>query len=219
MSNKGPLDLLGMPAAEARVIRYFLVRPDARPYLRELQRTLRLGGASVQRALERLVELGALRKADEGGKSFYSAVAGAPAWRGFRLLESATQDPAMIIREALADVSGIDAAFIFGSVATDQLREDSDVDIFVVAGQSLDRKKLYRQLSEASLLLGREVNIVRYTVDTLADRLGDRTNPAWGFVHEVLNAPKKWIVGADGSVAPIAAAAGISRENLLGTAA
>lgn len=100
-------------------------------------------------------------------------------------------------------------------------REDSDVDVLVVEGSCLDRRTLYRNLSEASLLLGREVNSVRYTVDALADRLGDRTHPASGFVHDVLSSPKDWIGGAPASLAPVATvatAAGISREAVLGTA-
>lgn len=219
MRNRDPFDLLGMPPAEARLIRYFLIRPNARPHLRELQRTLRLGGASIQRAVERLTRLGALAKTEEGGRILYAVVSGAAAWRALRLLEGVTEDPAPLVREALVDVRGIEVAFIFGSVATGEAREGSDVDVLILERPDLDRKRLYRQLSEVSVLLGREVNAVRYTAEALADRLGDRTHPAWGFVRDVLSSPKEWIIGAATSLTPIAMAAGISREALQGTAA
>lgn len=219
MSRRDPLDLLGVPPAEARLIRYFLVRPDARPHLREIQRVLGLGGASVQRAVDRLVAMGALKRTVEDGRTLYSVVPEASAWRALRLLESGTKDPTPLMREALIDVAGIQAAFVFGSVATGDIHEESDLDLLVVEHPSMDRRELNRRTAEAGLVLGRQVNTVRYTPEALAERLGNQSHPAWGFVHEVLRSPKKWVAGAKESLVPIAAAAGIPRTELLGTAA
>ncbi len=220
MTQQGPLELLGIPTAEARLIRYFLVRPGIRPHLREIQRALDLGGASVQRALSRLVELGALeRTEEEDGRTLYSAVPRASVWRALRLLESETQDPTPLMRDALIDVGGIAAAFVFGSMATGRIHADSDIDLLVVEEPSLDRRELNRRTAETGLLLGRQVNTIRYTLEALAERLGNRSNPAWGFVHEVLRAPKKWVAGAADALVPLAMAAGIPREELLGGAA
>jgi predicted nucleotidyltransferase len=219
MAQRDPLDLLGVPAAEARMIRYFLVRPDGRPHLREIQRVLDLGGASVQRALNRLVALGALERIEEDGRTLYSVAQGLSVWRALRLLESETTDPAPLMREALIDVKGIEAAFVFGSMATGDIHDDSDVDVLVVEQPSLDRRKLNRRTAEAGLLLGRQVNTVRYTPEALAERLGDPSHPAWGFVHEVLRGPKKWVAGAADALVPLATAAGVPRAELLRSAA
>jgi predicted nucleotidyltransferase len=219
MTQRDPLELLGIPTAEARLIRYFLVRPEARPHLREIQRALDLGGASVQRALSRLVELGALERTEEVGRTRYSAAPRASVWRALRLLESETQDPTLLMRDALIDVRGIEAAFVFGSMATGRIDDESDVDLLVVEQPSLDRRELNRRTAETGLLLGRQVNTVRYTPEALAERLGNKSDPAWGFVHEVLRAPKKWVAGAADALVPLAAAAGIPREELLGSAA
>ena len=48
-----------------------------------------------------------------------------------------------------------------------------------------------------------------YTARALGDRLGDPHNPAWGFVREVLQGPKRWVAGDDSVIAPLAAAAGV----------
>jgi predicted nucleotidyltransferase len=219
MTQTDSLDLLGMPTAEARLIRYFLVRPEARPHMREIQRALDLGGASVQRALSRLVVLGALQRTEEDGRTLYSAVPRASVWRALRLLESETKDPTPLMRDALCDVQGIEAAFVFGSMATGRIHDESDVDLLVVAQPSLDRRELNRRTAETGLLLGRQVNTVRYTREALAERLGNQSDPAWGFVHAVLRAPKQWVAGAADALVPLATAAGIPREELLGSAA
>jgi predicted nucleotidyltransferase len=219
MTHRDSLDLLGMPTAEARLIRYFLIRPEARLHLREIQRVLDLGGASVQRALDRLLALGALERAEEGGRTLYSVVPGASVWRALRLLESETKDPAPLIREALIDVPGIEAAFVFGSMATGEIHDESDVDLLVVVRPSLDRRELNRRTAEASLLLDRPMNMVCYTAEVLAERLGNQSDPAWGFVREVLRSPKKWVAGDEEALVPMATAAGIPRNELLGSAA
>jgi predicted nucleotidyltransferase len=209
------LALLGIPGAEARLIRYFLVRPDATPHLREIQRALKLGGASVERALNRLVALGALIPSREEGRTRYSIAPEAPVWRALRILASQTDDPAQLVRDALVDVPGIIAAFVFGSTATGRTHNESDIDLLVVEDPSLDRKALNRRTAEASLLLSRSVNTVRYTPEALAERLGDTSNPAWGFVHEVLRSPKSWVAGDPHQLLPLALAAGIPRDTLL----
>lgn len=219
MTERDSLDLLGMPTAEARLIRYFLIRPAARLHLREIQRALNLGGASIQRALSRLVELGALERTEEDGRTLYAVVPRASVWRALRLLESETKDPTPLMRDALTDVQGIEAAFVFGSMATGHTHDGSDIDLLVVEQPSLDRRELNRRTAETGLLLGRQVNTVRYTPEALAERLGNQSDPAWGFVHEVLRAPKKWVAGTADALLPLAMAAGIPRKALLGSGA
>ena len=107
----------------------------------------------------------------------------------------------------MCDVAGIEAAFVFGSMAKHtRIREDSDIDVFVVEGQSVDRNALLRQLFEAGMLIGREVNAVRYTTQALADRLGDRHHPASRFVREALRGPKRWVAGTGTALLPLLAA-------------
>ncbi|MFH1765484.1 MAG: nucleotidyltransferase domain-containing protein [Gemmatimonadota bacterium] len=211
------LELLGLSPAAARIIRYFMIRPDARPHARALQRTLDLGGASLQRELHRMVKLGALQKEKEGRRLYYFAVEGAPIWTAMRILEGVSSNPGPLLRDALVDVSGLLAAFIFGSTATGEQHEDSDIDVLVVEEPKADKKTLYRNLAEVGILLGREVNAVRYTTQTLADRLGDPEHPAWGFVRQVLVGPKQWVVGEPSTLAPLAAASGLSKDEVVGT--
>jgi hypothetical protein len=51
---------LGLADSTVRLLAYFLLRPEARPHGRELQRVLGLGGASLSRELRRLAEAGLL---------------------------------------------------------------------------------------------------------------------------------------------------------------
>jgi predicted nucleotidyltransferase len=211
------LDALGVSPSAEKTVQYFATHPRARPYARELQRTLGLGGASAQRDLERLTEIGALTRSSDGRLVRYSPQLDSRFWRGVRLLIADPREPASLLRAALCDVDGVTAAFIFGSTAKQSARADSDIDIFVVEDPAVDRKALHRQLAEAALLLGRDVNPTRYTVEKLAERLGNRTLAGARFVRDVLSGPKQWIAGTPEVLRPLSLAAGISIDRIEST--
>lgn len=214
-----PLDTFGLAPSISRILRYFLLRPAAVPHSRQLQRVLDLGGASLQRDLERLVLLGMLERIQEGRRVRYAVVEASRLWTAFRLMIGETSDPTMLIRDALLDVAGIQAAFVFGSVAKGTSDDNSDIDVFVVEDAELDQRVLLRQLTEAGLLLGREVNTVRYTIQSLAERLGNPNHTAAHFVRDVLEGQKRWIAGMAAVLVPLATAAGLQMPDTMAVTA
>ncbi|HEX5436640.1 MAG TPA: nucleotidyltransferase domain-containing protein [Gemmatimonadaceae bacterium] len=208
------LAALGVPPSAEKAVRYFATHPTARPYARELQRKLGLGGASAQRDLERLTEIGALKRASDGRLVRYVPELNSRFWRGIRFLVADPNEPAALLRDALCDVEGLTAAFVFGSIAKGSAQEDSDVDVFVVEAAATDRRALHRQLAEAAVLLGREVNPTCYTLEKLAERLANRALPGYRFVREVLAGPKQWVAGSPEELTPVGIAAGIPRDRI-----
>lgn len=209
-----PFESLGIPPAAASILRYFLLRPQERPHARKIQRLLALGGASLQRELLRLTALGALQRSKEGRRVHFSIDQDSALWAAFRIIMGTTPDPTALVRDALRDVPGVTAAFLFGSTARGNQRSDSDVDLFVIETPTVDRRKLLRQLAEVGMLSGREVNTLRYTLQTLSERLGDPDHPGAGFVREVLTGPKRWVAGSASAIAPLATAAGLRLPDL-----
>lgn len=204
------LALLGVSHAAARLLRYFVLHPEARSHARFLHDEMGLSKASLHRDLSRLVALGALKRVVEGRLVLYAPIPLSKIWRGVRLILTDSTDTASVLRDALAGVPGLDAAFVFGSMATTtDVRPDSDVDLFVVETPAVDRRALHHQLVEAGMLLGREVNAIRYTPQSLAERLGDSGQAGAHFVREVLEGPKRWILGTAEALRPLATAAGI----------
>ena len=119
-----------------------------------------------------------------------------PRWRLLRELVRELADPADVVRDALSDVPGLEAAFVFGSMArgTD-IREGSDIDLFVLRGD-LAEDRLARRTIDAGVLLKREVNPVVMGVEELRDRLSGES----GFLRAVLSEPKRWVVGDEGAL-------------------
>ena len=186
--------------ALARLILHFAVHPEAAMHFRALHRHTGLGNRSLQQQLGKLTDWGVVIREEAVGTISYRANPQSPRWAALRELVRSFADPAEVLSEALADVGGIDAAFIFGSSARGEARADSDVDLFIL-GEGIPAAKLGRATSTAAILLDREVDVKRFTRAKLERVLG---NGDTGFATSALKGQKRWVVGSDSELEGIA---------------
>lgn len=190
--NKAPGLALFFSSLElVRLVIFFWVHPRQRFHLRDLMRRTGRSMASIQDALDRMVEIGALRREDEDDRACYVADEGHPSWCAWVLLLRASGSFAEILREALIDADGIDAAFIFGSQARGDTRPDSDVDLFLIGGEEARDGVVRDLLLEAEFLLGKELDVIGSDVEKLAARVRSGSS----FVLRVFEEPKLWVRG------------------------
>lgn len=185
--------------AMARVVRYFAVNPGSEVHFQALRRSTGLSPRSLQDEIKRLIDVGVLARVEckeekatgRGGRRVrYVVDARSPVWTGFRHLARLLSTPADVLPLALADVPGIDGAFVYGSHASGQARPDSDVDVLLI-GDHVDARTLFRHTLDAGALLGREVNVIQVTRDELSSSVRS------GFLSRVLDGPKQWLIGSD----------------------
>jgi predicted nucleotidyltransferase len=184
--------------ALAKLVSYFAVRPDDTPHLRALMRHTAMGARSFQLEFARLEQLGLLRRdVRPDGRVLIRATERRDLWAPFRALVRAYADPVDLLRLALIDLAGIEAAFVFGSMAGGTADDQSDVDLCVIArdGDDTTIKVLEHLLAqrtvEASLGIGREVNVVVVTASRLAAKLADGR----GFYSRIVAGEKRWVLG------------------------
>lgn len=200
-SERSLKDLLGSPA-RVRLIIHFLVHPDERLHLRGLQRHTGLGHRSLQRELDKLLDWGLVEREEEGRRVYYVPNLEHPRWEGLRAVIRGFARPEEVLEEALADLRDrIEAAFIYGSVASGQERIDSDLDLFVVADdEGLSRSDLSGSLMDAGFLLGREVNVKFYD----RGELRETSRSPSRYLRSVLRGEKRWVVGEKRDLARVA---------------
>ncbi|MEJ7811843.1 MAG: nucleotidyltransferase domain-containing protein [Gemmatimonadaceae bacterium] len=190
-----PLASLLASDALARLITQFVLRPEMALHFQALKRVTGLPNRSLQNELARLARLGILRREPDGRVVRYRARVDHPGWPALRALVGTFADPADVLRTAVAQVPGVEAAFIYGSYArcTD-IHSGSDVDVIVV-GERVDEAPIRFSLAASALevagLIGREVNLVRYT----PRRLRERHARGARFVRGVVEGQKRWLVG------------------------
>jgi predicted nucleotidyltransferase len=181
-----------LPGSTFRLLTHFLLHPERKLHFRALREHTGLGTGSLQRELARLEGLGLIRRMDRGGKAYYAPVLEHPSWGAFRTLVREHGDPADVLREALSEVEGIKAAFIFGSSVRGTARRDSDIDVFILE-EDVPLASLGRATLEAQGLLERPLDVKRYTPATLARKL----RKGGGFLKDALSGPKTWVIGSE----------------------
>jgi len=182
-------ELLASPAF-ARLLLYFALHGGEPVHVRALQRHCGLSMSSLNRELRRLEGRGLVSREEAGRRVLYRAVEEHPGWKSLRALIREFADPAEVVEEAISRVGGIDAAFVFGSFARGDARGDSDVDLLVL-GDDVADASLGREVAEASVLLGRPVEVRAYTRDGLRRQIAAGN----AVVRRIMAGPKQWIVG------------------------
>lgn len=196
--------LTGLLGSEvrAKLVVHFVVHPESRLSVRALARHVRVPGKrSLQIELDRLVGLGLLKRRRAGREVFVSRNRDHPQWRALASLVR-EYAPALVLQDALADVPGLKAAFIFGSLARDDARPDSDIDLLVY-GDDIPDRALGKALLDAALVLDRPVDAKRY--DSQAFRRDAR--PGASFLPRALRGPKLWLAGSPADLPDTTAAA------------
>ena len=165
-------------------------------YASEIIGRAQIGRGAVQRELARLEASGLITSERIGNQKHYRANEKSPVFEPLREIVLRTSGLADVLRTALAPLAQrIIAAFVFGSIARGEDSASSDVDLFVVS-DALTYADLFGVLEDAARTLGREVNPrvnSRIELATLRKKKNS-------FVERVMERPKIWIYGDEGSL-------------------
>ncbi len=153
----GLADALFTPVQQ-RVLGLLFGQPQRRFQSAELIRLAGSGTGATHRVLKRLAESRLVRASMEGRQLYYQANPDSPVFEELAGLVRKTVGLVGPLREALMPLSErIQAAFIYGSVASGTDRAGSDIDLLVVA-EDLDYPTLFAAVQAAERQLGRPVN-------------------------------------------------------------
>jgi predicted nucleotidyltransferase len=167
------------------------VHHEEETYLRDVARRTGLPIQAVQRETAALAKIGLLRVAMKGRQKFLSVERGHPVFPELHSLVIKTSGIVEPLRESLAEADGVEAAFVFGSMATGTETARSDIDLMIVGG--IPPRKVSDLLADLGQRLGREVNTVVMTVEEFRKRRGKKDH----FLSTVLREPKLMVIGSE----------------------
>jgi predicted nucleotidyltransferase len=180
--------------ARARLLAHFVARPESRLHVRALERDTGIGKRSLQAELRRLVEMGLVRREHEGRRVVYARSGYTPEWRAIERLV-ATYGIPLLLRAALVAVPGVEAAFIFGSLARGDARPDSDVDLLVY-GNDIPDAELGGAYLDLGVVLERGLDVKDYD----HERFEHDNDRRVSFLPTALAGPKVWLIGSERSL-------------------
>jgi predicted nucleotidyltransferase len=180
--------LFGESRVRRQILERFFARPGVVRHVRELARELDRSPTIVGAELDRLERAGILTSERIGRARRYRVDEGSPIATEIRSLVRKTIGVEARVRAALADLAGLEEAFLYGSYARGDERAASDLDLFVVG--AVDQEALTERLAELERELDRDVNVTTHERAEL-ERLraaGDR------FIETVLAGPRVQLV-------------------------
>ncbi len=177
--------------ARARLLAHFVARPESRLHVRALERDTGIGKRSLQKELARLVEMGLVRCEREGRRVLYVRSGYTPESRALEKLVATYAIP-LLLRAALVAVPGVEAAFIFGSLARGDARPDSDIDLLVY-GNDIPDEAFGSALLDLGIVLEGRLDVKDYD----RARFEHDNDFRVSFLPTALAGPKVWLIGSD----------------------
>lgn len=191
MKTKAALsDLLFPNQYRRKVLGLLLMRPDQQIHLRELARVIGAAPGTLKKELDALCEAGLLRAERVGNQVRFCANTAHPVFPELQALIRKTIGLADALRLSLAPLAGrIDAAFVFGSMASGTESAGSDIDLMVVGDAGF--AEIVDVTYAAQATLGREINPKVMSASEWQTKKAERN----AFLQDVLNKPRIMLIG------------------------
>jgi len=194
MNNFEIINRLFSSKLRIKLLDVFLSSPDARFYIRELERKIKEEAKNVSRELKNLEALGLLKGEKQGNLKYYSVNENFFLYPELKAIIFKTTGVQGLLKEALERLKGIETAFIYGTYATGKESESSDVDIMIIGKPDLT--EINEVISNLEEKLNREVNYMCFDQEEFKERrkAGD------AFINEVLSGEKIMLKGSDRAI-------------------
>lgn len=161
-------------------------------YLRQLVRETGAGNGAIQREVRQLSDAGLIVRKTVGRQVFYQANRKSPVFPELRGLLLKTSGAQGVLRAALASLKDrVQVAFIYGSIAAQKDRADSDIDLIIVGDVDFDN--VVERLSGAEKILRREINPSVYPPREFRSKLLSGNH----FLNSVLQGKKLFVLGTE----------------------
>jgi predicted nucleotidyltransferase len=171
------------------ILSVFLMNPERELYVREVERLTGEDYKNVSMELRNLKEIGLLSSRNAGNLKYFSLNEEFVIYEELKSIFMKTKGVVGILREAVSKKRHIDYAFIYGSFATGEERAESDIDVMIIGGISLE--EVLTSIRGPEEKLSREINVSLYDLQEIRKRVKDR-DP---FIMEVLGGSKIMLVG------------------------
>lgn len=167
----------------------FLSSPNARFYVRELQRKTSEDIKNIHQELQNLEGIGLLTSEVQGNQKYYSVNENFFLYPELKAIIFKTTGVLGLLKKALNKLEGIDVSFIYGSYAQGTESKSSDVDIFIIGNPDLT--ELNETIVGLEEQLDREINYMSFDREEFEMRKKNKE----AFIMEVMEGHKIMLKG------------------------
>jgi len=167
----------------------YFTNPNKKYYLRELERILSFSVGNIRRELIKLESTGLFLSENKGNLVYYYLNQSYPLFNELRSIIFKTSGVPKMLQNTLKKFNNIDRAFIYGSFAKGEEREDSDIDLLIIG--KVDEGKLIEEINKLERKLQREINYAIYGEEDF-NKKKEEGNP---FILDILKEKKIFLIG------------------------
>jgi len=169
----------------------YFTNPDNKYYLRELERILNYSVGNIRRELIKLENTGLFLSENKGNQVYYYLNKSYPIFNELKNIIFKTFGVAKLLHDILIKFKGITHAFIYGSFAKGEEREDSDIDLLIIG--KINEDKLIDELNRLEKKLQREINYTLYSKDEFEEKKDKRNS----FILDIIQGKKITVIGSE----------------------
>lgn len=173
---------------EELLVLYF-TNPDKKYYLRELERILNFSVGNIRRELIKLKSTGLFLSESKGNLVYYYLNQSYPLFKELKSIIFKTSGVPKMLQNVLEKFKAISQAFLYGSFAKREEKEDSDIDLFIIG--ELDEDKLIEVISKLERKLQREINYTIYGKEDFSKKKKEGNS----FILDILKEKKIFLIG------------------------
>lgn len=155
------LDRLFGSRTRVALLSKIMMNSDQRFYIRELSKALDIPYGMMYREVKNLVSLEILVEEKRGKITLISANKKLPYFVELRGMITKTTGLGDALRKSLSELKGIQYALIYGSFASGEETESSDIDLLIVG--DLSEEDVLRAVSLVENQVGREINYILWS--------------------------------------------------------
>lgn len=180
------------PKARLAVLAELTSSSNTGLHLREIARRACLNSKTVMRELHALRDAGILHSNPVGRQVIYRLNPDCPIYEELRSIIRKTVGLAGVLQEVLTPLRDrIELAYVYGSHASGEEKDESDVDLMIIGEVSL--REVSAPLRRAREMLRRQINPTLYRAEEYKVALAEKNS----FVKRVHDGPRIEIIGRD----------------------
>jgi predicted nucleotidyltransferase len=175
-----------------RVLGLLLLHPDRAYHVREIARLTGTVAGTLHKELARLADAEILQKSMSGNQVLYQANRDGIIFEELASILRKTSGLVDVLAEALEPLADqIEAAFVFGSIASGKASAASDIDLMIIGDISF--AEAVNATYPVQNTLGREINPKVYNRKEWKKMVSKQD----AFIKNVMSRPKLFVLGSD----------------------
>ncbi len=167
----------------------FFLHPERSFYLRELERITGEDYKNISTELKNLETIGLLTSTKVGNLKYFRPNHAFLFFTELKSIFLKFRGAAGLLNQVLTGVKGIEYAFIYGSFATGDENDKSDIDVMTIGNIALEA--LLKLLREPEKSLGRDINPSLFKLLEIKQRIRSQEP----FITQVMAEPKIMLIG------------------------